>query len=70
MTTIEETEFLIHYPRFRETVCEIRLNMLDTAQKVNSKVERRVYKRIGSGLGTSHPPSRPRMQGSRKGYTR
>jgi len=43
--------------------------MLDTAQKVNSKVERRVYKRIGSGLGAFYSPSRSQIQGSRfKGY--
>ncbi len=35
MTTIEEAEFRTLV--LRETDCENRLNMLDTAQKVNSK---------------------------------
>ena len=37
---------------FRETDCENRLNMLETAQKVNSKVEHRVHKLIGSRFGS------------------
>ena len=34
---IHSSIFNIHSPVFRETDCENRLNMLDTAQKVNSK---------------------------------
>ena len=41
---IHSSIFNIHSPVFRETDCENRLNMLDTAQKVNSKVDRRLYK--------------------------
>jgi len=44
MQIIESTEFLkysffnLQFSIARETDCENRLNMLDTAQKVNSKV--------------------------------
>jgi len=36
----------------RETDCENRLNMLETAQKVNSKMESRVHKLVGSRFGS------------------